>query len=78
MDKIDSLIAAIQRELRVHDWDSFQVELDTDDSRKITVAGCPACRKQIGTMPQFLDHLALDVIPALFARLRSKEKQTNS
>jgi hypothetical protein len=29
-------------------------------------------------MPQFLDHLALDAISALFARLRSKDRQTKT
>jgi len=33
------------------------------------VPGCPKCRKRIGTMPQFLDHLANDAIPALLDRL---------
>jgi hypothetical protein len=75
MDKIDSLLAAIQKELKKHDWDSFAVPLDEDepDGRKAVVSGCPACRQQIGTMPQFLDHLADDAIPALFARLRAKK-----
>jgi hypothetical protein len=72
MDKIDSLLLAIQQELRRHDWDTFQVELGSDDNRKVTVSGCPVCKKQVGTMPQFLDHLALDAVPALFARLRAK------
>jgi hypothetical protein len=72
MGKIDALITSIQQELRRHDWDSFAVPVDDDepDGRKVIVSGCPACRKQIGTMPQFLDHLADDAIRALFARLR--------
>jgi len=78
MSKIDALIVAIQREILVHEWDSFAVPVDDDEpeGRKVIVSGCPACRKQIGTMPQFLDHLALDAIPALFARLRAKKEQT--
>ena len=77
MDKIDALISAIQKEIRLHDWDSFAVPVDDDepDGRKVVVAGCPACRKQIGTMPQFLDHLADDAIPALFERLRKKSQR---
>ena len=75
MDKIDSLIVAIQREIRRHDWDSFAVPVDEDEpeGRKVVVSGCPACRKQIGTMPQFLDHLADDAIPLLFEKLRVKK-----
>jgi hypothetical protein len=29
----------------------------------VVVPGCPACKKRINTMPQFLDHLADDVVP---------------
>jgi hypothetical protein len=78
MDKIDSLIVAIQQEIRRHDWNSFAVPIDDDEpeGRKVVVSGCDACKKQIGTMPQFLDHLALDAVPALFARLRAKKEQT--
>jgi hypothetical protein len=74
VDRIGALIVEIQKEIRLHDWDSFSVPVDDDepDGRKVVVSGCPACRKQIGTMPQFLDHLADDVIPALFQRLRKK------
>jgi len=38
-------------------------------SKGIVVSGCPACKKKFGTMPQFLDHLAVDVMPALLDRL---------
>jgi len=71
MDKIDSLVVAIQQEIRRHDWDTFQEEIEPG-GRKVTVPGCPICRKQIGTMPQFLDHLA-DAIPRLFDKLRVKK-----
>jgi hypothetical protein len=30
----------------------------------VVVPGCPTCRKKFGTMPQFLDHLTDDVLPA--------------
>jgi len=33
------------------------------------VSRCPACKKKFGAMPQFMEHLANDVMPALFARL---------
>lgn len=80
MDKIDALIVSIQQEILRHDWDSFPVPVDDDepDGRKVVVSRCSACGKQIGTMPQFLGHLAMDAIPALFARLRSKERRIKS
>jgi hypothetical protein len=31
----------------------------------VVVPGCPACKKPINTMSQFLDHLADDAMPAL-------------
>jgi hypothetical protein len=72
MDKIDSLIVAIQRELKQHSWTHFAEEIPS--GQKITVPGCPACRKQIATTTQFIEHLADDAIPALFARLRSEKE----
>ena len=35
----------------------------------VVVPECPACKKRINTMNQFLDHLAEDVMPALIERL---------
>jgi hypothetical protein len=35
----------------------------------VVVSGCPACKKRIDTMTQFLDHLTNDVMPALIDRL---------
>jgi hypothetical protein len=40
--------------------------------RGVVVAGCPACKKRINTMTQFLDHLTNDVMPALIERLSTK------
>ena len=75
MSKIDALIVVIQQEILRHDWNSFAVPVDDDepDGPKVVVSGCPLCRKQIGTMPQFLDHLADDAIPGLFEKLRAKK-----
>jgi Ser/Thr protein kinase RdoA (MazF antagonist) len=73
MDKIDSLIVAIQRELQQHNWDTFQVEA-SPGGPLVTVVGCTVCRKQIGTTNQLIAHLANDAIPALFTRLRAKKE----
>jgi hypothetical protein len=70
-DKIDSLIAAIQREIRQHSWETFQVEIEPG-GRKVTVPGCPLCKQQLGTTNQFIEHLA-EAIPVLFAKLRAKK-----
>ena len=39
--------------------------------RGIVTPGCPNCKKRFGTMPQFLDYLAHDVLPPLVDRLFS-------
>jgi hypothetical protein len=35
----------------------------------VVVPGCPACRKRIQTVAQFLDHLTDDVLPSLLDKL---------
>jgi hypothetical protein len=42
----------------------------------VVVTGCPTCRKKFGTMPQFLDHLTDDVLPAVLDRLSSESKSS--
>jgi hypothetical protein len=37
--------------------------------RGIVVTGCPLCRKQFGTIAQFVNHLTNDVLPALLDKL---------
>jgi hypothetical protein len=38
----------------------------------VVVPGCPACRKRLFTMANFMDHLADDVLPALLDRIGTK------
>jgi hypothetical protein len=40
--------------------------------RGVVVSGCPACRERINTMPQFLDHIADDVLPPLLDKLSTE------
>jgi hypothetical protein len=65
------LLAAIQREIHRHDFSYFVDEPPSvaQGGKDVVVAGCPACRKRINTMTQFLDHLTNDVMPALTDRL---------
>jgi hypothetical protein len=61
------LLRALQTEIRRHNFDTF---VDNPPSvaqggNGVVVPGCPACRKRINTMAQFLDHLADDVLPGL-------------
>jgi hypothetical protein len=65
------LLAAIQREIRRHDFSTF---VDNPPSlaqggNGVVVPGCPACKKRLNTIGQFLDHLADDAMRALLDRL---------
>jgi hypothetical protein len=60
------LLKAIQSELSRHDLDTFIMK--GKDSR-ITVPGCPTCKKQLSTVAQFVNHLNEDVLPSLLNRL---------
>lgn len=65
------LLRAIQHELMQHDFDCF---VDTSGGVRVVVPGCPKCQKRIHTMPQFLDHLAKDAMPAMLERLSVEGK----
>ena len=71
------LLAAIQKEIHRHDLSYF---VDNPPSvaqggKGVVVSGCPACKKRINTVTQFLDHLANDVMPALIERLAAKAQE---
>jgi len=65
------LLAAIQKAIHRHDFSYFVDEPPSvaQGGRGVVVAGCPACKKRINTISQFLDHLANDAMPALIDRL---------
>jgi len=65
------LLAAIQKEIQRHDLSYFVDEPPSvaQGGKGVVVSGCPACKKRINTMTQFLDHLTNDVMPALIDRL---------
>jgi len=57
-----ALLAALQQEIRRHDFSHF---IDgppsiAEGGKGVVVPGCPACKKRVNTMSQFLDHLADD------------------
>jgi hypothetical protein len=70
-----ALLAAIQKEIQRHDLSYFVDEPPSvaQGGKGVVVAGCPACRKGINTISQFLDHLTQDVVPALIDRLSVQE-----
>ena len=69
-----SALLAAQKEIYRHDFSHFVDEPPSvaQGGRGVVVAGCPACKKRINTIQQFLDHLAKDAMPALIERLSVK------
>jgi hypothetical protein len=65
------LLASIQKEIQRHDLSYFVDEPPSvaQGGKGVVVAGCPACRKRLNTISQFLDHLNKDAMPALIERL---------
>lgn len=61
-------IAAAQTELRKHDFSTF-VENPPSIAKGgmgAVVPGCPHCEKRLSTISQFIEHLAVDVLPGFF------------
>jgi hypothetical protein len=71
------LYRVLRTELHRHDFSTFVDEPPciAQGGQGVVVTGCPTCKKKFGTMPQFLDHLTDDVLPALLGRL-SQESWT--
>ena len=65
------LLAATQMEIQRHDFSYFVDEPPSvaQGGKGVVVSGCPACRKRINTMGQFLDHRTNDAMSALIDRL---------
>jgi hypothetical protein len=70
------LYRVLHTELHRHDFSTFVDEPPSiaQGGNGVVVTGCPTCRKKFGTMPQFLDHLTDDVLPAALDRLSGAEK----
>jgi hypothetical protein len=68
------LLRAIKQELHRHDLSYFVDEPPpvAKGGKGVVVPGCPACRKRLNRMPQFLDHLTEDVLPRLLDSLSAK------
>jgi hypothetical protein len=69
--KKSELLRALQQEILRHDFSYF---VDGPPSvaqggKGVVVPGCPACKKRINTMNQFLHHLTEDAMPALIEKL---------
>ena len=64
----DELLAAAQSELRKHDFSTFVDHSPSvaQGGKGVVVPGCPNCEKRLGTISQFIEHLAVDVLPGFF------------
>jgi hypothetical protein len=71
--KKSELLSALQSEIRRHDFSTFLTETPSmaNGGPGVVVPGCPACRKRLFTMANFMDHLADDVLPELINKLSS-------
>ena len=66
----DTIIAALQQELQRHTFDTFMDEPPSIVRRGkvMVVSGCPACKKQMQSVAQFMHYLGEDVLPATIRR----------
>src|SRR5262249_3355110 len=75
-----SLLSEIQNEILRHDFGTYVDEPPTiaQGGKGIIGAGCPACKKRLQSMNEFLEHLAKDAMPSLLDRLSTPEDSTNN
>jgi hypothetical protein len=68
------LLKALQTEIRRHDFSTFLTEEPSmaNGGPGVVVPGCPACKKWLFTMANFMDHLADDVSPTLIDKLSTE------
>jgi hypothetical protein len=73
--KKSELLAALQQEIRRHDFSTFLTEQPSmaNGGPGVVVTACPACHKRLFTMANFMDHLADDVLPGLINKLSSEK-----
>jgi hypothetical protein len=67
------LLRLLQQEIRRHGFDYFIDEPPSmaQGGRGVCVPGCPACRTPIQSMTQFVEHLAVDVLPKIIQSLNA-------
>jgi hypothetical protein len=69
--KKSELLRALQTEIRRHDFSTFvdQPPSIAQGGNRVVTPSCPACRKRVNTMAQFMNHICNDVLPAALDRL---------
>jgi hypothetical protein len=71
----DKIISAVQAELQRHTFDTFMDEPPSivQGGKSVVVSGCPACKKQMQSVNQFMRHLLEDVVPATIRKAVSEQ-----
>ena len=74
--KKSELLRALQTEIGRHDFSAFLTEEPSmaNGGPGIVTAGCPACRKRINTMSQFIRHINEEVLPPLLDKLSAANR----
>jgi hypothetical protein len=67
------LLRLLQQEIRRHGFDYFIDEPPSiaQGGKGVVVPGCPVCRKRLQSMTQFVEHLAVDVLPRVIDGLKA-------
>jgi len=62
----ETIISAVQAELQRHTFDTFMDEPPSivRGGKGVVISGCPACKKPLQSVAQFMHHLLQDVLPA--------------
>ena len=73
---VQAIIQAVQAELEKHTWDYFVDDPPAiaQGGKGVVVPGCPACRKRLNTMGQFMEHISRDVIPSAIEAALSRQQ----
>jgi len=68
------MLRALQTEIRRRTFDTLPDEKPSiaNPGGGVVIPVCPAYRKRMNTMAQFLDHLADQVLPGLIERLSTE------
>jgi hypothetical protein len=76
----DAIITAVQTELQRHTFDTFMDEPPSivRAGQGVVVSGCPACKKQLQSVAQFMQHLLEEVLPTTIRKVVSQQNSTAS
>lgn len=68
MQRTDPVLRRAQADLERHSWGNFTEGDDRtigQGGTGVIVVGCQCCKLRLNTIPQFMQHLTEDVLPAI-------------